>query len=65
MKNINKELFRLLDSVEGNGSFVTSSISKFTSPGLKIEDIGELGFPLNAIQIKVMIETLISKLKNS
>ena len=56
MQTIEKKLLTLLKSIEGNGSFVTSGIQNFTLPGLHIQGIGEIGFPLTAIQAKEIIK---------
>lgn len=50
MKNTEHLLLNLLKTIEGNGSFATTGVKNFTFPGLQIEGIGEIGFPLNAIQ---------------
>ena len=47
MKN---DLFRILETIAGNGSFVTFGVRKFNAIGLEIKGLGELGFPLNPIQ---------------
>ena len=52
MKN---KLLGLLNTIKGNGSFVTSGIGNFVLPGLKIQDVGEMRFPADPEQIKKII----------
>ncbi len=56
MKNLDKQLLNQLKTIEGNGSFVSSGIKKFIHPGLRLEGVGEIGLPLNPIQIKEIIK---------
>lgn len=56
MKNLDKQLLNVMKTIEGNGSFVSSGTRNFTHPGLQLEGIGEIGLPLNPIQIKEIIK---------
>jgi hypothetical protein len=56
METIEKKLLDLLKTIEGNGSFETSGVKKITSPGLHIQGIGEIGFPLAPVQIREIIK---------
>ncbi|MBA3900587.1 MAG: 2OG-Fe(II) oxygenase [Bacteroidetes bacterium] len=56
MENIKGQLFELLESIQGNGSFETSGIEKITSPGLRIKGIGEIGIPITQMQIAEIIK---------
>jgi hypothetical protein len=56
MNDTKKELFSLLKTIKGSGSFETSGIKKFTSPGLRIKGIGEIGLPLSPLQIGDIIQ---------
>ncbi|MFT6321709.1 MAG: hypothetical protein ACJAT4_002639 [Granulosicoccus sp.] len=55
-KKFEKKILATLNTIEGNGTFATSGVHKFIPPGLQIKGIGEVGFPLNPIQIKAMIQ---------
>lgn len=55
MSLLNTQLLDILESIEGNGTFVSSGVSSITLPGLHIEGLGELGLPLQAEQVKAMI----------
>ena len=57
MNKIEKQLIDILETIEGNGSFVTSGQKKLIVPGMNIDGIGEVGFPLNQIQIDALIKT--------
>ncbi len=50
-----KQIVSLLDSVQGSGQFVTSGSYKFIRPGLVIEGMGEMGFPVHPIMAKELI----------
>jgi len=56
MKTMEKQLLDLLNTIKGNGNFVTSGVKKFTPPGLSITGVGEIGFPISPVQIKDIIK---------
>lgn len=56
MENIEKKLLDLLKTIKGNGSFSTSGVKNFILPGLHINRIGEIGFPLSPLQAKDIIK---------
>ena len=56
MKDINNQLFNILSEIKGSGSFVSNDIKPFLFSGLEINGIDEIGFPINAIQIKDIIK---------
>ncbi|MCB0559288.1 MAG: 2OG-Fe(II) oxygenase [Phaeodactylibacter sp.] len=56
MEKVNKQLLRLLKTIKGSGSFVTSGIKDFTHPGLQLEGMGDIGLPLNRAQVKEIIK---------
>ncbi|MEM6698516.1 MAG: 2OG-Fe(II) oxygenase [Bacteroidota bacterium] len=51
-----KQLFQTLSTVEGSGTFMSSSVKTFIQPGLEVEGVGELGFPLPPILTKSLIK---------
>jgi len=55
MANFGKRLLAVLAEIKGTGSFVCSGVQPFLFPGLEIRDVEEIGFPINASQIKEMI----------
>jgi len=56
MTTFQKQLFETLSTVEGSGTFMSSSVKKFVQPGLEVEGVGELGFPLPPVLTKALIE---------
>ena len=56
MAGINEQLLSTLKSIKGNGSFVTSGTRKFVLPGLQIDGIGDIGFPIVVPQLKAIIK---------
>ncbi len=42
--------------IKGNGSFVTSHSAPFVFPGLSVQDLGEIAYPINALQAKALIQ---------
>jgi len=55
MRNFASNFFPLLNTVEGSGNFVTSGVDEFCPPGFSVKGIGELGYPLNLLQINALI----------
>ena len=56
MVNLESRLLALLKTIEGSGAFITSGAVAFTSPGLHVEGVGEIGFPLNPLQVRALIK---------
>jgi len=56
MRNFGTELLDSLSQIKGNGSFVTSHVAPFVFPGLLVEGLGEIAFPINSLQGKALIQ---------
>ena len=56
MKDFNNQLFNILSEIKGSGSFISNDIKPFLFSGLEINGIDEIGFPINATQIKDIIK---------
>lgn len=56
MNPLNEQLYSLLHSIEGNGSFYTQGIYPFVLPGLKLKNVGEINFPIKETQAISLIE---------
>ena len=56
MNNSKKELFEILNTIEGTGQFVVSGVKKSILPGMEIEGVGEIGFPISPIIVKALIK---------
>ncbi|PRY83788.1 2OG-Fe(II) oxygenase [Mongoliibacter ruber] len=54
--NLEFDLLDSLNLIEGNGSFVTSHSESFVFPGLSVEDIGEIAYPINELMAKALIQ---------
>lgn len=57
MNNIKEKILNCLKDVKGSGKFVTAHTVPFLFPGLQIEGIGELSYPINDVQAKALIST--------
>lgn len=49
-------LLKFLNTINGSGSFAVSGVKKYEHPSLAVEGLGELTFPINAIQAKALID---------
>ncbi len=56
MADFGKQLLTVLNEIKGGGSFACSGIQPFIFPGLQVRNVDEIGFPINAVQIKEMIK---------
>ncbi|WPV69293.1 hypothetical protein [Chitinophaga sp. LS1] len=56
MANFGKQMLNILGEIKGTGSFVSSGVLPFLFPGLQIRGMDEIGFPINATQIKTLIK---------
>lgn len=50
------ELLQFLKNIKGFGSFSASGVKKYLNPGLIIEGLGEMVFPMNTIQARAVID---------
>lgn len=57
MPDFKEQLLGVLNEIKGSGSFVSTGSSGFLFPGLEIQGVGEIGFPVNPLEIKAMIKT--------
>lgn len=55
MNNIKEKILNCLKDVKGSGKFLTADTVPFLFPGLQIEGIGELSYPINDVQAKALI----------
>lgn len=51
-----EHLLSLLENLQGSGHFEVSGTRPFVPPGLSIEGIGEIGFPVHPIMVKEIIK---------
>lgn len=57
MTNWEKNILDCLSDITGNGSFVSSHTTSFVFPGLEVEGIGELSYPINELQARTLIQS--------
>lgn len=55
MNDFNKRILDCLNNIKGSGSFVSSRTTAFVFPGLEVDKIGELSYPINELQAKALI----------
>jgi hypothetical protein len=55
MSDFNKRILDCLNNIKGSGSFVSSRTATFVFPGLEVDKIGELSYPINELQAKALI----------
>jgi len=56
MNESGQKIIDFLRNIKGNGSFFTSHTAPFVFPGLEIEGLGELSYPINELQAKALIQ---------
>jgi hypothetical protein len=56
MTGFSEQLLDVLEEIKGSGSFMSNDIKPFLFSGLEIRGIDEIGFPINALQAKDMIQ---------
>ncbi|MDR0231676.1 MAG: 2OG-Fe(II) oxygenase [Dysgonamonadaceae bacterium] len=56
MEQLKKEIANCLNAVKGSGKFVSIDTVKFVFPGLTVEGVGEIAYPINEAQAKVLIQ---------
>lgn len=55
MNDIKEKILNCLKDVKGSGKFITAHTVPFLFPGLEIDGIGELSYPINDVQAKALI----------
>jgi hypothetical protein len=56
MKEIREKIKSVLNEIPSSGSFCSNHEGKFVFPGLELDGLGELSYPINEIQVKSIIE---------
>ncbi len=56
MQKKTQSIVELLQSIKGNGTFAVSGTTNLIIPGLRIDGVGEVSFPLNVNQIQSIID---------
>src|SRR5205085_10840266 len=55
MNSVRDRILNCLKDVKGTGKFVSAHNVPFVFPGLEVEGIGELAYPINELQAKALI----------
>lgn len=56
MESVQQEILATLRAVKGGGKFLSAHTTEFVFPGLKVDDVGEVAFPVNAVQVKILVK---------
>lgn len=56
MSSFKTKIIGLLNEIKGSGSFVSHHVAPFHFPGLIVEGVGEISYPINDTQVKKLIE---------
>ncbi len=56
MEEFKEQLLDVLAQIKGSGTFVSSGIQPFIFPGMELQDVGQISFPVNTEQVKKMIK---------
>lgn len=54
-RSLSRRLLSILGEVRGSGAFAASGASDFVPPGMQVEGLGEIGFPVAPSQAKALI----------
>ena len=54
MDKLKDELSDCLQNLKGSGKFASINTTSFVLPGLNVEDIGEISFPINEMQAEIL-----------
>lgn len=55
MATFKTKILSLLNEVKGSGSFISHHEADFEYPGLKVDGVGEISYPINEAQAKALI----------
>lgn len=56
MNNLKENILNCLKNLKGSGKFISVHTAKFQFPGLEVDDIGEISYPINELQAKALIK---------
>lgn len=55
MTTFKTKILRVLNEIKGSGSFVSHHEAAFEFPGLEVDGVGEISYPVNEVQAKSLI----------
>ena len=56
MDNLKKNILNCLNDLKGSGKFISVQTTKFVFPGLDVDGVGEIAYPINEVQAKALIK---------
>lgn len=56
MDDIKKDILNCLKDLKGSGKFISTQTTKFVFPGLEVDGVGEIAYPINEVQAKALIQ---------
>ena len=56
MQQLKKNVLTCLQDLKGSGKFASIYITDFLFPGLEVEGVGEIAYPVNKTQAKALIQ---------
>jgi len=56
MRNFGTDLLDSVNLIKGNGSFATSHSAPFVFPGLSVQGLEEIAYPINSLQANALIQ---------
>ncbi len=56
MRKYGEDILHCLDGLKGSGKFATVGEAPFVFPGLEVEGLGEIAFPVNELQANLLIQ---------
>lgn len=56
MNDLKESILNCLNDLKGSGKFMTAKSTKFVFPGLVVDGVGEIAYPVNGMQAKILIQ---------
>ena len=56
MYNLKENILNCLKDLKGSGKFISVQTTKFVFPGLEVDSLGEIAYPINESQAKALIQ---------
>ena len=56
MNHLKENILNCLKDLKGSGKFISMNTTEFQFPGLEVKGVGEIAYPLNETQAKVLIQ---------
>lgn len=56
MDNLKENILNCLKDLKGSGKFISVKTTEFLFPGLEVDGVGEVAYPINEVQAKALIQ---------